>query len=102
MLDAGYLILDVYFCKSIFAVDKGIYTNYYCYMKTMEISEIDEILLRLPEDCVKEVKDFADYLFEREKKRQAFTERVSQAKQEPSLEFKSVDDLMKAVREFEE
>jgi hypothetical protein len=71
-------------------------------MKTMEISEIDEILLRLPEECVKEVKDFVGYLLEREKKRQAFVERVSQAKQEASVEFESVDDLMKAIREFEE
>lgn len=71
-------------------------------MKTMEISEIDEILLKLPEEYVKEVKDFADYLFEREKKRQAFVERVSQAKQEPSVKFESVGDLMKAIREFEE
>jgi len=89
-------------CPPIFMIDKRTPTNYHFVMKTMEISEIDEILLRLPEDCVKEVKDFVGYLFEREKKRQAFAEQVSQAKQEPSLEFKSVDDLMKAIREFEE
>ena len=71
-------------------------------MKTIEISEIDDMLLHLPDDRLQEVRDFVGYLLERDKKHRAFVERVLKADQEPSIEFKSVDALMKAIREFEE
>jgi hypothetical protein len=71
-------------------------------MKTMEISEIDEMLLKLSEERVKEVRDFIGYLLDMEKKHQAFVERVLKSKQETSVEFESADILMKAIREFEE
>jgi len=43
-------------------------------MKTMQISEIDEMFLNLSEGRLQEVKDFIGYLLEREKKHRAFVE----------------------------
>jgi hypothetical protein len=49
-------------------------------MKTMEISDIDEMILNLPEEKIQEVRDYVGYLIEKEKKRKAFEERVLKAK----------------------
>lgn len=67
-------------------------------MKTMEISEIDEMLLKLSEDHLKEVKDFVGYLLDREKKHRAFVERVLKAEQEhDSIICNSVEEAMQAI-----
>jgi len=71
-------------------------------MKTMEKSAIDSMLLELPEEMIQEVKDFIGYLLEKEKRRKAFEERVLKAQNEPSMEFESVDNIMKAIRDFKE
>lgn len=71
-------------------------------MKTAEISDIDEMLLKLPKKRIQEVRDYVGYLYEKEKKHRAFVERVLKAEKEPSIKCKSVEDVMKLIREFKE
>lgn len=66
-------------------------------MKTMEISDIDEMLASLPKNKIHEVRDFVGYLLEKEKKHKAFVERVLKAEQEPPIRFKSVEEAVKAI-----
>lgn len=67
-------------------------------MKTMEISEIGEMLLNLSDERLKEVRDFVGYLVEREKKHKAFVERVLKAEQEhDSIICNSVEEAMQAI-----
>ena len=67
-------------------------------MKTMEISEIDEMLHKLSDERLKEVRDFVDFLLEREKKHRAFVERVLKAEQEhDSIICNSVEEAMQAI-----
>ena len=68
-------------------------------MKTIEISDIDEMLLKLPKKRIQEVRDFVGYLLEKEKKRKAFEERVIEAAKEPRVKFDSIDEAMKAIRD---
>ena len=68
-------------------------------MKTIEISDIDEMLLKLPKKRIQEVRDFVGYLLEKEKKRKAFEERVIEAAKEQRVKFESVDEAMKAIRD---
>jgi len=77
-LDAGYWMLDTG-CPPIFMIDKRTPTNYHCVMKTMEISEIDEMLNMLPKTARQEVRDFAAYLLDRERRHKALVERVLKA-----------------------
>jgi hypothetical protein len=62
-----------------------------------EIENIKEILSMLPESALKEIKDFAFYLADREKRRKAFEERVLKAEKEPPIRFASTEDAVKAV-----
>jgi hypothetical protein len=48
-------------------------------MKTMEISEIDEMLNMLPKTARQEVRDFAAYLLDGERRHKALVERVLKA-----------------------
>ena len=67
-------------------------------MKTMEISEIGEMLLNLSDERLKEVRDFVGYLVEREKKHKAFVERVLKAEQEhDSIICNSVEQARQAI-----
>ena len=67
-------------------------------MKTMEISEIDEMLLKLSEERLQEVKDFVGYLLDREKKHKAFVERVLKAEQNSDvIECKTPEEFMQAI-----
>ncbi len=66
-------------------------------MKTIDISEIDEMLQNLPAERIHEVRDFVGYLLEKEKKRKAFEERVLKAAKEPRIRFETVEDAVKAV-----
>lgn len=68
-------------------------------MKTIEISDIDEMLLKLPKKRIQEVRDFVGYLLEKEKKHKAFEERVIEAAKEQRVKFESVDEAMKAIRD---
>lgn len=63
----------------------------------MEISDIDEMLLNLPDERIQEVRDYVGYLLEKEKKRKAFEERVLKAEQETPIRFETVEDAVKAV-----
>ncbi|MCL5061871.1 MAG: hypothetical protein M1443_01490 [Nitrospirae bacterium] len=72
-------------------------------MKTLEISDIDEMLLKLSEERLQEVMDFIGYLLEKEKKRKAFEERILKIEQESdTVTFDSVEDAMNAIRNWNE
>lgn len=66
-------------------------------MKTIEISDIDEILLQLPEERIKEARDFVGYLLEKEKKHKAFVEKVLKAEKEPGIICNTVEEAMQAI-----
>lgn len=68
-------------------------------MKTSvnEIENIKEILSILPESALQEIRDFAFYLADREKRRKALEERVLKAETEPPIRFASAEDAVKAV-----
>jgi len=81
-----------------FAVDKKTSTNYHCVMKTMEISEIDEMLQMLSETARQEVRDFTAYLLDRERRRKALVERVLKAEQNPDIvECKTPEEFIQAI-----
>ena len=62
-----------------------------------EIEDLKDILSLLPKSAVREVKDFAAYLADKERRRKKLEERILQAEQEPPIRFKSVEDAVKAV-----
>jgi len=64
---------------------------------TEEIKHIEEILTSLPEDALLEVKDFAFYLSDRERRRKRLEKRVQAAEKEKPIPFDSVADAVKAV-----
>jgi hypothetical protein len=67
-------------------------------MKTMEISEIDEILNMLPKTARQEVRDFTAYLLDRERRRKALVERVLKAEQNPDVvECKTPEEFIQAI-----
>jgi hypothetical protein len=67
-------------------------------MKTMEISEIDEMLKMLSETDRQEVRDFTAYLLDRERRRKALVERVLKAEQNPdSVECKTPEEFIQAI-----
>lgn len=67
-------------------------------MKTMEISEIDEMLNMLPKTARQEVRDFAAYLLDRERRHKALVERVLKAEQNPDVvECKTPEEFMQAI-----
>lgn len=68
----------------------------------MEISDIDKMILKLPEEKIQEVRDFVDFLLEKEKKRKAFEERVLKAKKGPYIECHSVEEFMQAIYNAED
>ena len=63
-----------------------------------EIEDIKEIIANLPVESVREIRDFAFYLADREQRRRKFVEEVHSAEQEPPIRFKSVEDAMTAIR----
>ena len=66
-----------------------------------EISDIDKMILELPDERIREVRDFVGYLIEKEKKRKAFEERVLKAVSEPdAVEFDTVEKAMEAIRNW--
>ena len=66
-------------------------------MKTMEISDIDEMILKLSEEKIQEVRDYVGYLLEKEKKHRAFVKRVLKAEKEPGIICNSVEEAMDAI-----
>jgi len=64
----------------------------------MEISEIDEMLNMLPKTARQEVRDFAAYLLDRERRHKALVERVLKAEQNPDVvECKTPEEFMQAI-----
>jgi|GEM_PF-962777 len=63
-----------------------------------EIEHLKDILSLLPESAVREVKDFAAYLADRERRRKALVERVLKAEKEHnSVICNSVEEAMQAI-----
>lgn len=72
-------------------------------MKTMEISDIDEMLHALPAKKIHEVRDFVGYLLEKEKKHKAFEERILKIESESdTIAFDTVEEAMNAIRNWKE
>jgi len=63
-----------------------------------EIENIKELLPMLSETFLHEVKDFTQYLLEKQKKRKAFEEQVLKAEQGPYTEYHTVEEVMQAIR----
>ena len=81
-----------------FIVDREPSIVYSFNMKTMEISEIDEMLEMLPETARQEVRDFAAYLLDRERRRKELVERVLKAEQNPDIvECKTPEEFIQAI-----
>ncbi len=67
-----------------------------------EIELIKNILSRLPKSVLHEVRDFAAYLADRERRRKALVERVLKAEQEPdTVECKSPEEFIQAIEQAE-
>jgi hypothetical protein len=62
-----------------------------------EIDHIKDILSQLPKSAVHEVRDFAAYLADRERRRKKLEKRVLKAEKEPPIGFESIEDAVKAV-----
>ena len=65
---------------------------------TKEFEDIREILSGLPAETVREVRDFASYLADREERRKAFVAEVHRAEQETPIRFKTAAEAMAAIR----
>lgn len=63
-------------------------------MKTLQISNIDKILTKLPEKQLDAVKKYAKRLLEKGKKRKAFEKRVFKAEKESSIICNSVEEAL--------
>lgn len=66
-------------------------------MKTIQISDIDKMLTKLPEKKLKEVRKYVVHLLEKEKKRKIFEKRVLNAEKEPGILFETIENAVKAV-----
>lgn len=67
-----------------------------------EIELIKNILSRLPKSALHEVRDFAAYLADRERRRKALVERVKKAEEEPdTVECKSPEEFIQAIEQAE-
>lgn len=63
-----------------------------------EIENITGILTALPESALHEVRDFAFYLADREKRRKALIERIKKAEGNPDAVIcNSVEEAMQAI-----
>jgi len=63
-----------------------------------EIDHIKELLPKLSEPALSEVRDFVQYILEKQKRRKAFVDRVLKAEKEIPIRFKSVKEAMQAIR----
>lgn len=74
-------------------------------MKTAvaEIKQIKDILSMLPESAVHEVRDFAAYLVDRERRRKKLVERVLKAEQNPDTVIcSSAEEFLQAIESVED
>lgn len=66
-------------------------------MKTLQISDIDKILTKLPKKKLKAVRKYVERLLEKEKKRKTFEKRVLRAEKERGIICNSVEEAMDAI-----
>lgn len=66
---------------------------------TKEFEDIKEILSGLPVDSVREVRDFAFYLADREQRRRELVKAVNKAEQETPVRFRTAAEAMAAIRD---
>jgi hypothetical protein len=66
-------------------------------MKSAEIQFINEQLRQLPRTKVQEVRDYIDFMIEKEKKRRAFENRVLAAEKEPTKVYETAEQAMQAI-----
>ena len=67
-------------------------------MKTLDISDIEEMFFDLPEERIKEVRDYIGYLIEKERKREGFEEPILKIERESdTIECHSVEEVMQAI-----
>ena len=59
-------------------------------MKTLQISDIDKILTKLPKKKLKAVRKYVEHLLEKEKKRKTFEKRVLKAERETAIPFETI------------
>ena len=72
-------------------------------MKNVAISDIHEMLPKLPAKRIQEVRDYISFLIAKEKKHKMFVKRVIEIeKNSDTLEFESVEKAMEAIRNWEE
>jgi len=71
--------------------------RYITFMKSVVISDIHEMLPKLPAKRIQEVRDYISFLVEKEKKHRAFVKRVLEAEKEPTMVFETVDEAMQAI-----
>jgi rubrerythrin len=68
-------------------------------MKTVnEIADINETLSVLSKSALREIRDFASYLADRERRHKKLVERVLKAEKEPYTECCTVEEVMQAIR----
>lgn len=60
------------------------------------------MLQKLPSQKIKEVRDFVTFLWEKEKKRKAFANRVLEAEKGPFKDCCSVEEVMEAIQNAED
>jgi hypothetical protein len=63
-----------------------------------EIEHLKDIVSQLPESAIREVRDFAAYLADRERRRKALVERALKAEQNPdTVECRSPEEFIQAI-----
>jgi hypothetical protein len=62
-----------------------------------EIETIKDMLPKLTEPALIEVRDFIGYILEKQRKRKSFVDRILKAEKETPIRFNSVEDAVKAV-----
>ncbi|MCX5810460.1 MAG: hypothetical protein NTX36_14015 [Proteobacteria bacterium] len=72
-------------------------------MKNVAISDIHEMLPKLPARRIQEIRDYISFLVEKEKKHRAFVKRVLEIeKNSDTVVFNSAEEAMEAIRNWEE
>jgi len=68
-----------------------------------EIEHINELLPKLSEPALIEVRDFIGYILEKQKKRKAFVDRVLKAEKEPdTVTCNSAEEFIQAIENAED
>jgi len=73
----------------------------FCYkilMKATPLTDLYEILQKLPNQRINEVRDFVSFLWEKERRKKAFANRVTEAEKGPFIDCCSVEKVMEAIQ----